>query len=70
MSKKGPFEGILRAFWIFMNGMAQGPFDPSLPLLITRRSFWQNPSSSPKANVRGFLSFYKGFSSFEYISIS
>jgi hypothetical protein len=30
MSKKDePFEGILKAFWIFLNGMSQGPFDPS-----------------------------------------
>jgi hypothetical protein len=29
MSKKGPFEGILGAFWIFLYGMLQRPFDPS-----------------------------------------
>jgi hypothetical protein len=29
MSKEGPFEGILGAFWIFLYGMSQGPFDTS-----------------------------------------
>jgi hypothetical protein len=29
MFKKGPLEGILGVFWIFLYGMSQGPFDPS-----------------------------------------
>jgi hypothetical protein len=27
--KKGPFEGILEAFWIFLYGMSERPCDPS-----------------------------------------
>jgi hypothetical protein len=32
MSKKGPFEGILEAFCIFLYEMSQGPCDSSPPL--------------------------------------
>jgi hypothetical protein len=51
MSKKWHFEGISKAFWIFLYKMSQepfdplqGPFDPS-PLLVGVRAYSRQPIS-------------------------
>jgi hypothetical protein len=53
MSKKGPFEGILGAFWIFLYGMSQEPFDPSLLLIkkpLKNPYRWNQPDYRPQLN--------------------
>jgi hypothetical protein len=49
MSKKGPFEGISGAFWIFLYGMWQGPFDPS------QRPFDPSPPLGNGRSIRDIL---------------